>query len=755
MDDNLIDVGGLHVLADALEVPRARSLAHAVAGGGLAYVRLVECRRLPGDGGPKEAVVLEVDVERPQHHVNPIDRVERIACVFSADDQSYPEALALRADFPRLPHLNLRDVEVPRSLCLYDQAWAEVMTRWTPASFVERIRFWLAESSAGILHRDDQPLEPLLFGCGLQIILPGDLFDAGHGSEAERLDIQGVSFDDGRGVLVAVRPDKEKAKETKFEAVALRLVAEPQQHGVISRSPTNLFELAELARHGGIDLIDLLRLAVVEWNRPELLSRKVVLIIGFPLTRDGGSVVEAQNTWVFQTLSTVRDVGLDLGVWEEVGRQLGQLIRPNPDKVGKEVRVFVLSPVFDLTREMAAAANGASPDGRKVVAVGAGALGGQVISTSARSGFGRWTVIDEDYLLPHNLARHALDRLSVGQPKALSTAFHVSHLYWDQEDAAWIMADVLRPGPHAESLSKAMAEADLILDMAASVPVSRHLARDVASGARRMSAFLNPSGTDLVLLAEGDGRGVALDCVEMQYYRAVAQDDRYASHLAPPPGRTRYARSCRDVSFTIPNHLVSLHAAIAAGAVRAAAAENRPSIRIWQADPKTLDVSHRAVEVTGVSSHTLDGWTLVLDHHVLQQMASARRAKLPKETGGVLIGAFDLPRKVIYLVTTLPSPPDSEEWPTLYIRGSRGLARQVDEIVRRTDGQLEYVGEWHSHPDGYSVHPSGDDCEVFSWLADRMGLAGLPSLMAIAGEGNVTAWFLGQMSHERGLEVTE
>ena len=58
-----------------------------------------------------------------------------------------------------------------------------------------------------------------------------------------------------------------------------------------------------------------------------------------------------------------------------------------------------------------------------------------------------------------------------------------------------------------------------------------------------------------------------------------------------------------------------------------------------------------------------------------------RNAKLPNETGGVLVGSLDLERKIAYVIDTVPSPPDSEEWPTVYIRGCRGLRRQVDLML--------------------------------------------------------------------------
>ena len=72
---------------------------------------------------------------------------------------------------------------------------------------------------------------------------------------------------------------------------------------------------------------------------------------------------------------------------------------------------------------------------------------------------------------------------------------------------------------------------DAILDMSTSVSVARMLARDTESTARRISLFLTPSGRDLVLLAEDKERGITLDALEMQYYRAVLNDRRLSGHL--------------------------------------------------------------------------------------------------------------------------------------------------------------------------------------------------------------------------------
>ncbi len=117
----------------------------------------------------------------------------------------------------------------------------------------------------------------------------------------------------------------------------------------------------------------------------------------------------------------------------------------------------------------------------------------------------------------------------------------------------------------------------------------------------------------------------------------------------------------------------------------------------------------------------------------------------------MLLGSFDLDRRLVYIVDTIPSPPDSQEWPTLYIRGCRGLRAKIDEIADRTDGMLEYIGEWHSHPTGCTTAPSSDDLQVFTWLTELMNVEGLPALMMIVGDGGHSSCYIGQMLRSESL----
>ncbi|SFC39934.1 ThiF family adenylyltransferase [Massilia yuzhufengensis] len=85
-----------------------------------------------------------------------------------------------------------------------------------------------------------------------------------------------------------------------------------------------------------------------------------------------------------------------------------------------------------------------------VLVLGAGALGSVVIDTLARSGVGRITVVDPDFLSASNIGRHLLGADMLGLPKAQGIAAHVGRavpscqLDYSREDAeAWLMRATL------------------------------------------------------------------------------------------------------------------------------------------------------------------------------------------------------------------------------------------------------------------------------------------------------------------------
>ncbi|HET8924793.1 MAG TPA: Mov34/MPN/PAD-1 family protein [Candidatus Acidoferrum sp.] len=162
---------------------------------------------------------------------------------------------------------------------------------------------------------------------------------------------------------------------------------------------------------------------------------------------------------------------------------------------------------------------------------------------------------------------------------------------------------------------------------------------------------------------------------------------------------------------------------------------------VWTTDPEFNTRLFRRAAVP-VQERQIGSWRLVTDDSFILSVRRDRRRKLPRETGGVLLGSWDLVRGIVYVVASIAAPDDSEEWPTSYIRGAGGLEATVRAATMRTGSQLQYIGEWHSHPDEHTAEPSEDDLKLFSWLQEYLRQDGYAPVMLIVAETEL-GWYVG------------
>lgn len=735
------------VKPEDLTIGKAKEIASSIETGYLSYVKLVECRVLERTG--LESVIFDVEVELGQkNNVNAIEKYERIAVIFDSRDECYPEVLSLRDDFPKVPHTNLREQDYPTSLCLYAQPYSEVKLFLTPTRFIERTRQWLADTARGILHGTYQPLEPLFLESEKQLIIPFDLFRDLKTDHPALLEVYGIKVNKNYTFIVQQKDSHDNNKKVEYVAVALQCV--PQAHGVIHRKPVNLSQLHEFTSGAGFDLLNALRGILQKWHSGgklvHLWDYGFMLVIAFPKTRGEGGSIEATDIWGFLFIDNIKKIGTEIGVWEERNGFAAKLLTVDKGKHGDNLALEMCRTMYSFSRKMAAEQNGLrSSDNKRIVIMGVGALGSQVFINLVRAGYGEWTLIDNDILLPHNLARHSLNGYAVGFAKAKYLAWTANEIIDGEQIAKEIVQDILRPSEYSDDIKKALAEADIILDCAVSAAVTRYIARDMPSASRRIALFLSPSGQDSVLLSEDSKREIPLDQVEMQYYRLLANERELDGHLALSGKLLRYGNSCSDINSSLPQELVALHSAICSRAFRNAISDDSAKIMFWKVNPADLSVKNFGFSPSKMGEIKIDDWIVYLDEWLIHKFRTARVSKLPNETGGILVGSFDMQRKVVYIVDTLLSPPDSQEWPTVYIRGCQGLTQKMKEIGDSTLGKLEYVGEWHSHTTDSFCLPSGDDRKAFAWLADMRKPDGLPAIMLIAGNSNTYAIYLGCM----------
>lgn len=728
------------VLLSDLKLPRSIELAAFLHDEVNPYARLLEVRSLPANGS--ETIIFAVDVDASQLTVNDIRSREVMGVTFLPADDDWPEVLALREDFPKVLHCNLRPFEVPRSLCLYENRFLDARSGWPTVAIVERVREWLRDTASGTLHQPDQPLEQLFLVTPNRIILPSALEDVRDFS-THHLHMQ---YADRRpwGELLICR-EMPQTQGPNGAYLTFHVVTSPLASGPIRREPQSVGDLRRLVEDAGGDFVGFLRAVIAALPNPSAHIHKIpILLVTFPKTRTVETEPESFERWAFWVDGTLGSLGEAVGLWQQSSGSVGMLLNAeaNPEACD-QLAVTILNPVYWITPIVAAAMNSHAPDERRICAIGMGALGSQTVALMARSGIGRWTLVDGDVILPHNLVRHIGTANSVGLTKVDAVGQILNAIFETAKVDTVLFHDVLREGPRKSDFEAACTASDLILDFSASVAVQRALVSEGVAN-RKMSCFLNPAGDSLVILAEDTSRSIRLDSLEMQYYRLLIRDPGLRNHLPGDSTSIRFARSCGDKTGRIPTAHVGIFAGLAAKFIDQQSSNPQGSITVWSLKDDGSVMVSQAVPIAP-KQVDMNSWTICFDEEIAQKLQKLRLEATPRETGGVLLGVWDFDTRNVYVVECLGAPPDSDETENNFVRGTEGLSLEVQNAVSKTGNIVQYVGEWHSHPDGYSTAPSIDDLLLLKWLATNTQTAGIEPLMAIVGKDGIS-WLSARIS---------
>lgn len=324
--------------------------------------------------------------------------------------------------------------------------------------------------------------------------------------------------------------------------------------------------------------------------------------------------------------------------------------------------------------------------------------------------------------------------MHVGQPKA-EVAAQLDE--WIVDGASRVKPLVADATDMSDArVTLASGTATLIVDASTTLEYPR-LASSRDNVARHVSVFITPSASAAVLLAEDANRSVRLRTLEAQYYRAVIQESWGAQHLAGNLGTFWSGASCRDISVVLPYSRVTAHAAVLAEQTQYAASRPEASIRIWTRDQDSGTVAMHEATACSERFVPFGDLTAYIDEGLENKLRSLRRQGLPEETGGVLLGYYDFNVNALVLVDAIEAPADSRRSTEFFERGVQGLSAAVSEASRRTAGVVGYVGEWHSHPSGFSSNPSGHDLNQLVYLAVGMADDGLPAVSVIVSDDDV------------------
>ena len=343
--------------------------------------------------GQAELVILDLLTGAPQRPVYPIQPIERIGIVFTAEDMQ-PSVLMLRDDFPDTEHQLLVPEDWPHTICIDDRLWAEARLTWTPGELIERILTWFRRAGRGELHDARQPIDPILMGSSIRFSIARALLDAD-----ESQDLVAQHAPTSRTILRVsqAHPGLNPATDEPFSIIAYRV--SPQVMKRLKWAPNNLMDSAAMLEDRGILLFDDLKDRLRGWLDAGTaaawrLNSRFAVIVEMPIISPQGEQRDGIDHRAFITNKVAGDIAVALGIAEPsdgFGSKVGyvRMIVAAPQDQAAIAAITVLSAevYLDFDRGLATQLAGrVSPDIRKTVLVGAGAIGSHVADWSQARG---------------------------------------------------------------------------------------------------------------------------------------------------------------------------------------------------------------------------------------------------------------------------------------------------------------------------------------------------------------------------------
>ena len=702
-------VEGAELQPSHIRIPRAAAIFRVAKTH--PYVSDVYCKITPkGD----TLIFMTVDSEIADIVKNDIHEKEPIAIKCYKSDNQMPEVYALRKDFPLgLPHSNAVPFDHPVSLCVSDVPFQDYRTNFSAFNFIELIRRWFSKNAIGELHEKNRPLEVFFDSEEITYFpfIPQINSNYYFIRYTQKTNLSSVV---------------EEVSEGNANYCLLLVPVSVNVAGYVHRVPKKLGEFRNMQVASGIPFKEAIVNAIT--NSPRMRRCYLPLMLGLimPMSRQAGQQYEDINLFSLRLSTTGSDVF----------SKYNKLSKPSFDKFLDDIDVHISFLVNGVSVDRLRACGDCDSLINEVAFLGTGALGSQILDHFVRRGQAKVLhLVDSDIMFPHNEGRHTLDVSDVMnyKVKALKDKYQGIEglkLYTYPEDFLSCSEKTTR---------RVLTEALLVIDASTSVGVERHLALDLDKySTRRCTTFLNPKGTDVVMLMEDKERHHRLDLLEMDYYRAVIKETYLDNHLAVSEKQRTNIFSCRAESVVMDFNNVAVLASIVSSQIPRCSVQAEAQLTVWQMDAAQGTVARHDLCQSNWQSYKTDTITVMVSDAVTNEMIHQREQKLqnnpPVETGGTLLGTYDKDRNLIYMIYMIPAPDDSVEAGTSYIRGVEGLFEEVERIKRRTGHQIVYLGEWHSHPHHCSNAPSAYDQTLFDTMSTEMSNSDYPFVMGILGD---------------------
>jgi len=759
---------------------------------------------VPGDAGP--TFIVDLDTSGIAHEAGGIrirDREWFEIWVPPGFPFEVPSVKSSHRRWLRTPH-----VHYGRTLCLY----AATSVEWNPSDgmrgYIERLSEWLERAAVGTLDPDGLPLHPPVVYSSLQngkLIVHPDLGDrvpwAHDGSGDEPKTTFAWCVANGKRVDVLEWVDLQTAKDRVWAedpplfhdghpVVVMPAVMICDEFGF--EFPTKVKALSEGLAESGYDkarmLSDIATATVINvelrklqlnadaglagdlWDDVEDPANRplvTAMLVATPSRRvEGESRLAHVAAWKLDALGS-RITTLFSDVRERAEKELAELTESVNDLAfewfdfAKLEWMRVMEARPEVTRRRDAGTSASWLEGKRVLVLGAGALGGPVAEACVRAGVRELTVADKALVNPGILVRQLFTNDDIGLAKATALADRLSRIRPELNVVPIIgnvRTELFAPG-------QSLAAYDLVIDATADTAV-----RAVIERARKEATHRPPLVT-MVIGHEADrglvtvnlpsSSGAGLDALRRVALHASSGAPGWrdiAEEFFPRKPRTKLffpEPGCSDPTFVGSYAQTSalagmlLHEALTAlanadgFAVAGKGPAGGPSlfataVRLgdasaghgtmreqWHADTVHSDVSG-AYEVR-ISREALA--------EIRAEVRRGARLRSPRiETGGMLLGMFDDATSIVHVDRVSGPPPDSFLSEMHFQHGIDGTQERVEAELERSRRISGFVGFWHSHPNTHAS-PSRTDEQGMARVVAPDGSSQRALMMIVGGGG--------------------
>ena len=108
-----------------------------------------------------------------------------------------------------------------------------------------------------------------------------------------------------------------------------------------------------------------------------------------------------------------------------------------------------------------------------------------------------------------------------------------------------------------------------------------------------------------------------------------------------------YSSTCRGASLVYPQDNASIFSGLCSSAIKQISSSPNATVSMWVYDDLSITRYKEIGEI--FQEINCNGWKIKISSSLITQMYDQRRNKLPNETGGVLIGAYDYEHNIFYI----------------------------------------------------------------------------------------------------------